>query len=141
MSSILLAILAALSLGLWTVFNQKASEHVNQVFGAIIVSFIAVLFGLILFFFQKSHHQLVSSKAGWIFIILAGISAFFIDFLTLKAYSSGLSITIAGPIIIGGSVAVAAAAGFIFGEQVTWLKLLGIALIIGGSAILGAFQK
>ena len=52
MNPILFAILAAGSFGLWTVFHKLASPYVNQIFGAIIVSLTAVIFGAIVFLFK-----------------------------------------------------------------------------------------
>lgn len=141
MNSIIFAVLAAISLGLWTVFSNRASGQMNQALGAVVISAVAVLFGLGLFMFQKKSGTLIPGKTGLLFILLAGIAACLIDYFTLKTYNSGVSITVGGPIIIGGSVAVAALIGFVLGETFTWMKLLGIALVIAGSAILAAFQK
>lgn len=64
-----------------------------------------------------------------------------IDYFALKAYSSGISISVVGPIIIGGSIAVASIIGFFLGDSVTLLKILGLLLVVGGSAILVSFGK
>lgn len=141
MNSILFAVLAAISLGVWTVFSNKASDQVNQALGAVIISAVAVVFGLFLFLLQKKSGGVLPSKSGLIFILVAGIAAFLIDYFTLKTYNSGLSITVGGPIIIGGSVALAAIIGFCLGDKFTWFKLLGTLMVIGGSVILAAFQK
>ena len=138
MNPLVFAILAATSFGLWTVFHKLASPHINQIFGAIIVSLTAVIFGGIVFLFNMKGIQLFSDSKGIIYIILAGIAAFFIDFLALQAYSKGLSLTIGGPIIIGGSMAVAVAIGFLLGEPITALKILGIALIVIGGIFLAS---
>ena len=61
-----------------------------------------------------------------------------IDYFAFKAYGSGLAVSVAGPIIIGGSTAVAAIIGFTMGDSITWLKLLGITLVVAGSGILAA---
>lgn len=141
MNPVTLVILAAASFGLWTVFHKLASPHINQIFGAILVSLTAVIFGGIIFLFNIKGVQLFSDNKGIIFIILAGIAAFFIDFLALQAYSRGLSLTIGGPIIIGGSMAVAVAIGFLLGEPITALKVLGITLIIAGGVVLAAISR
>ena len=138
MNPLFFAILAATSFGLWTVFHKLASPYINQVFGAILVSLTAVIFGGVVFFFNMKGAQLFSNPKGIFFIILAGIAAFFIDFLALQAYSKGLSLTIGGPIIIGGSMAVAIAIGFLLGEPITALKVLGIALIVIGGIVLAS---
>jgi len=58
----------------------------------------------------------------------------------LRAYGSGLAVSVGGPIIIGGSIAIAAIIGFFLGESFTWMKALGLLLVISGSAILSAFN-
>lgn len=73
---------------------------------------------------------------GIVFAMLAGISAIIIDYFALKAYGTNLSISIVGPIIMGGSIAVAVVLGFFIGESISIIKLLGIFLIIAGTVIL-----
>ncbi len=140
-SPVAFAILAAFSFGLWTVFHKLASPYVNQILGAILVSFTAVLFGALVFFTQTKDVKLFTDPRGIVFIILAGISAFFIDYLALQAYSKGLSLTIGGPIIIGGSMAVAVAVGFMMGEPLNFAKIAGILFIIVGGMILAIYAS
>ncbi len=140
MNPIIFAILAAISFGLWTILHQLASPYVNQVFGAIIVSLTAVIFGSVVLFAKFKKIELFTDTKGIYLLILAGISAFFIDFLALQAYSNGLSISVGGPIIIGGSIAIAVIAGFFLGDTITALKILGLGLIIAGTIILGVIN-
>lgn len=136
MGGITFAILAACAFGLWTVFHQLASPHINQVFGAIVVSLTAVLVGMLFLVPKLNGAPLVTDQKGVYFLILAGVTAFAIDFFALHAYSQGLPITIGGPIIIGGSIAVAAAVGFFLGDALTPLKILGLGLLVAGAVIL-----
>jgi len=69
-------------------------------------------------------------------VALAGAAAFSMDFLGLTAYSRGLQITVGGPIIIGGSIAVATLLGFSLGEPATITKVIAIVLIVVGAALL-----
>ncbi len=140
MSPVLYAILAAIAFGAWTVFHRLAGPYVNQVFGAVIVSLTAVVLGALVLTYQTRPHKYVTSDRGVWFLVLAGISAFFIDYFALKTYSSGLPVTVGGPIIIGGSIAVATIIGFALGDSFTWPKLLGLALLIAGAAILATYQ-
>jgi len=136
MNPVIFAILAAASFGLWTVFHKLASPYINQIFGAILVSLTAAIFGGIIFLFNMKGIQLFSDIRGIIFVVLAGIAAFFIDYLALQAYSKGLSLTVGGPIIIGGSMAVAVMIGLLLGEPLTAIKILGIILIVIGGIVL-----
>jgi len=139
---ILFAILGAVSFGLWTVFHQQASNHINSLFGAILVSFTAVVLGLLLFFPKMNETVLYTDSKGILFVVLAGMCALGIDYFALKAYASGLEISIVRPIVIAGSIVVAVIIGFLFlNESFSFLKLLGISLVVVGSGILASITK
>ena len=137
---IIFAITAAVFFGAWTVFHQLASTKIDYLAGAIIVSLTAVILGLIILIPRMKSVISSSSPKGIMFAILAGVCALGIDYFALKAYGSGLSVSIAGPIIIGGSMAVATTIGFFLGESITLIKLLGLLFIIVGSGILAALN-
>lgn len=138
---IIFAILGAVTFGLWTVFHDRAASSINAVFGAIIVSFTAVILGL--FFLIPQFRVAVSSTNtnGIIFAVLAGLCAFGIDYFALKTYSSGVPISVGAPIIIGGSMAVASIIGFFLGESITLAKILGLIFVIVGAVILSIPAK
>lgn len=136
---IIFAIITAVSFGAWTVFHQQASAHVNPIFGAIVVSLTAVIAGLVVLLPQIKGLELFTNQKGIIFLVLAGLSAFAIDFFALRTYASGVPISVGGPIIIGGSVAIASMVGFlILGESISLMKVLGIAFVVVGSGILAS---
>ena len=136
---IIFAVLAAIAFGIWTVFHQQAADKINYLFGAILVSFTAVVLGLLFLLPKIKTTVLFSNPKGILFAVLAGVCALAIDYFALRAYGSGLSVSVAGPIIISGSIAIAAVIGFFLGESVTLMKILGLMLIIVGSGILTAF--
>ena len=140
-SGILFAIIAAIAFGAWTVFHQQAASKVDYLVGAIIISLTAVVLGLILLLPRIKTTILFSNAKGILFAALAGVCALAIDYFALKAYGSGLAVSVAGPIIIGGSIAVAALIGFFLGESITIVKVLGLILVIAGASILAAFSK
>lgn len=136
MTAMMYAVLAAVSFGLWTVFHKLASPHINQLFGAIVISFTAVIAGILILIPQVKNVQLVTNSKGIYFVIFAGLMAFSLDYFVLQAYSKGLPITIGGPIIIGGSIAVAACIGFLLGDSITIPKITGLVFILIGAIIL-----
>lgn len=136
---IIFAIIAAIAFGIWTVFHQQASDKINYLFGAIVVSGTAVVLGLIFLLPKIKSTTLYSNPKGILFAVLAGVCALAIDYFVLKAYGSGTPISIAGPIIIGGSIAIAATMGFFLGESITLVKIIGLVLVIVGAGILSAF--
>lgn len=137
---IIFAIIAAIAFGIWTVFHQQASDKINYLFGAIIISLTAVVLGLILLLPNIKTTTLFSNPKGILFAILAGICALAIDYFVLKAYHSGLAVSVVGPIVIGGSVAVAATIGFFLGESITAMKIVALLLVVVGSGILAAIK-
>lgn len=138
---IIFAIVTAMALGIWTVFHQQASDKINYLVGAIIVSLTAVVLGLIFLLPKIKITTLYSNPKGILFAVLAGVCALAIDYFALKTYGSGLAVSVAGPIIIGGSVAIAAIIGFFLGESITLIKMLGLLFVIAGSGILAAMNK
>lgn len=135
------AILGAIAFGLWTVFHQQASAHINNLLASILVSLTAVIVGLLFFIPQMGATKIQMESKGLIFAILGGICALGIDYFALRAYGSGLPISVAGPIIIGGSIAVATVIGFFLGESLTIAKIAALILVILGSTILSALGK
>jgi transporter family protein len=137
---IIFAVVAAIAFGIWIVFHQQAADKINYLFGAIIVSLTAVVLGLVFLLPKIKNTTLYSNPKGILFAALAGVCALAIDYFALKAYGSGLAVSVAGPIIIGGSIAIAAIIGFFLGESITLMKVLGLLLVIVGSGILAAIS-
>lgn len=136
---IIFAIIAAVAFGAWTVFHQQAADKIDYLVGAIIISLTAVILGLIILLPRIKSVTLFSNSKGLMFAILAGVCALAIDYFALKSYGTGLAVSIAGPIIIGGSIAVATIIGLFLGESLTLIKLLGLVLVIGGASILAVY--
>ncbi len=133
------ALITAVAFGVWTVFHNQAAPYINPTFGAIVVSLSAVILGSIILLPQLKEITLFTSQKGLIFVILAGLAAFAIDFFALKTYASGIPLSVGGPIIIGGSVAIAAVIGLaVLGESVSLMKIAGISFVIAGAAILAS---
>ena len=135
---IIFALIAAISFGLWTVFHNQAASLVSPVLGATLVSLSALVVAIPFLLNEWTGNNINFSAKGIIFIGLAGITAFALDYFVLRAYSGGLPVSIGGPIIIGGSIAVATIIGFFLGEQITAIKIIAILLVIFGSALLAS---
>ncbi len=137
MAPVFFAALASLSMGLWVVFNKIAAGYVNQLLGAILLSITAVVVGGTVFLLRgPPAGRLITSPKGILFVALAGVAAFSMDFMGLTAYARGLPITVGGPIIIGGSIAVATLMGFLLGEPMPVSKVVAIAFVVIGAASL-----
>lgn len=139
-SGIIFAIVAAIAFGAWTIFHKQASDNINSLFGAIIISLTAVIIGALILIPQLHSTTFVTNYKGIVFAVLAGLCALAIDYFALKAYGSGLAISVAGPVIIGGSIAVASTIGFFLGESITYAKIIGLLLVIIGSGVLSRYS-
>lgn len=140
-NGIAFALISACAFGVWAVFQKQASSYINSLFGALVISLTAVILGMILLWPKFNLAAANAKPRGIVFAILAGVCALSIDYFALKAYDTGLAVSIGAPIIIAVSVAVASLIGFFLGESITLYKILGLVLIIIGSVLLTSFNK
>lgn len=138
---IIFAVIAAVSFGLYSTFQNLGSKYVSPFLGAMIISLAALLSGIIFFIINMKNINSRPDMKGIIFLILAGLFASGIDIFALKAYGSALPASVGGPIIIGGSIAVVAIIGFFLGENVSFLKIVGLSFVIVGAYILTSLTK
>ena len=113
----------------------------SSALGAILVSAFAVLFGFIFIVPGLRLGNLECTNKGLLLVAIAGALAFAIDYFALKAYGSGLPISIGGPIIIGGSMGLASIVGLALGEPISLMKVVAILLIGTGASILAALSS
>lgn len=138
MNWLILAICCAFSFGLYNFFIKVASGSINQVAGAVILQVVAALCGLVLLIYIKLKNQEIEiTSKGVLFSCLAGFFVGMAEILTFFVFGKGTPASVATPVIIGGSVAVAAILGIlILKEQLTLVQGLGTVLIIGGVVLL-----
>jgi transporter family protein len=135
-TGLLYAILGAISSALWTTFHNQAASKINPLVGAGIVSVVAtvIAFGFAYARYQPGMFSI--NKTGLFFIVLVGIAAFACDYFALKTFATDLPLSVGGPILLGGSIALVTLIGFLLGETVTWQIALGIVLVTSGSVLL-----
>lgn len=133
-----LAIITACCLGLYNFFIKLASGSIHQVAGAVLLQLVAAAVGGILLLYIKSTRQEVSiSHTGVLYACLAGLSVGVAEILTFYVFTKGAPASVGTPIIVGGSVAVAALLGWlVLREQITLAQVLGVGLIIAGVVLL-----
>lgn len=137
-AGVLTALFAACAMGFYTVFHAAASKLINNVLGAVLASVVAIFFGSIFVIPVLRQGSVAITPKGLFFIALSGICAFSVDYLVLRAFNHGLAVSIGGPIIIGGSIAIATLVGFISGDTISFMKIVGILLILLGASLLAA---
>lgn len=137
--AVLFAVLAGLSAATWTVCLKLASTRITAALGALVITSVALAVNSLALLATRAHGQEIvfTREALWL-MVLAGVAASGVDIFGLLAYDRGLKVT--SSFFIGGtSTVVVLLAGFLlFQEPFTWVRLLAIVLIVGGSLLLQA---
>jgi drug/metabolite transporter (DMT)-like permease len=135
----LFAILAGASAATWTVCLKLASTKITPALGALVITTGAlVINSLVLLATRTTGHEIVFTREALWLTALAGVAAAGVDIFALLAYDRGLKVT--SSFFIGGtSTLLVVLSGFLlFQEPFTWMRLLAIGLIVGGSLLLQA---
>jgi len=137
--AVLFAILAGVSAATWTICLKLASTKITPALGALVITAGAlVVNAVVILATRATGHEIVWSREALWLMALAGIAAAGVDIFGLLAYDRGLKVT--SSFFIGGtSTVLVLLAGFLlFQEPFTWIRLLAIAMIVGGSLLLQA---
>jgi drug/metabolite transporter (DMT)-like permease len=137
MPPIIIACVAALSFGSYSVFMNLSAGHINRVFGAMMVSVVGAAIGLIaLLLIPRNGEHLFDSK-GMVFITLTGATVFLTEYLVLYIYEKGMSVAVGSTIVVGGGLAFSVAVGLLMGEPFSLIKALGVGCVLLGVVLLG----
>lgn len=131
---IYMALLTACFYALYNVFIKMASGHINEVAGAVILQFVAFGLGCGWLIYQKiaGTGVTVTSK-GIMLAVIAGVFVGLAEIFSFIVFAKGVSASAGVPVIIGGSVLIAAVIGYLFlKEAISLPQLLGLILIVGG---------
>jgi len=137
--AVLFAILAGGSAATWTICLKLASTKITPALGALVITVGALAVNsVVILATRASGHEIVWSREALWLMVLAGTAAAGVDIFGLLAYDRGLKVT--SSFFIGGtSTLLVLLAGFLlFQEPFTWIRLLAIGMIVGGSLLLQA---
>ena len=138
--ALIFALLAGLSIGLYSFFQKLGSTNINPALGSMIVSAVAFTVNLIILLTMRSKNQeVLFTTKGLKLLILVGIAAAGVDFFSLLAYSKGLQLT--SSFVIGGTqTAIILAGGYlVLKEPFDLARFFALALIIAGTLLLQRF--
>lgn len=129
-----LALATAVAFGAYNVFIKLGSGRIDQVLGAVVLQVVAAaLGGVYAISLGLAGRELGVSGEGVAFAALAGIAVGVAEILTFVVFARGAPAALATPVIMGGSVLVAATAGFLLlSERMRIAQAAGIVLIAGG---------
>jgi drug/metabolite transporter (DMT)-like permease len=137
--AVLFAVLAGVAAATWTICLKLASSRITPALGALVITTGALLVNAVVILVTRANGQEIvfTREALWL-LALAGLAAAGVDIFGLLAYDRGLRVT--SSFFMGGtSTVLVLLAGFLaFQEPFTWMRLLAIAMIVGGSLLLQA---
>jgi transporter family protein len=133
--------IAALAGGTWSILVSRASREMSPVLGPIIAETTGVIIALVLLTTRFRETTLEYSTRGITLLLLAGICVFSVDYFSLRAYGTHLPVSVGAPIFMGGVILVATTIGFLLGDAISVKKVVGIALIVSGAAILASLSQ
>lgn len=143
MSWIYLALITASFYALYNIFIKLSSAHIHEVAGAVILQIMAFILGAAWLIYLKINHvhTEMTSRGIWL-AVLAGIFVGLAEIFSFIVFSKGVPASAGVPVIIGGSVLIAAVIGFLWlKESLTLTNILGLILIIGGIWLLSKGGK
>lgn len=129
-----LAIVTAAFYALYNIFIKQASPHVQEVLGAVILQAVALLLGCgwLMYLRMKGVPLEVTSRGVWLSAV-AGIFVGLAEICSFLVFARGVPASLGIPVIIGGSVLIAAVIGFFWLKEMLGLyQILGLICIVGG---------
>ena len=138
MSWIFFAVFTSLGYSCFGIFMKLVSGKISSSVAAMIVSAAAFMVAAIFSIFLKASGQnLICNKNLVIFPILAGILACLSDIAYFLMLDKGISVSIASPFVLGGTVFFTVILGILFlKEELNLINSLGIIMIVIGSILL-----
>ena len=136
-SVLVFALSAGVAMAVYSICLRLASSGIHPVLGATVITGSAFVVNLVMLMVARSAGSALPASAGSLgLVVIVGAAAALADLFTLTAYARGLKVT--SSFVIGGtSAALVLVVGVaILREPFTWLKLLAVALIVGGVYLL-----
>lgn len=137
-----LALLTALCLALYNFFIKLASAHLAPAVGAVVLQLVAAALGAGWLFWLKVQGQPVAlTKTGLGLAALAGLAVGLAEILTFVVFQRGVPSSVGTPVIVGGSVLLAALLGLaLLRENLSLAHAGGLLCIVAGIVLLARGQ-
>ena len=133
-----LALLTALCLASYNFFIKLAADHLPPAVGAVVLQLVAAGLGATwLVRLRLAGQPLALTGKGLALAALAGLSVGLAEILTFVVFKRGVPASVGTPVIVGGSVLLAALLGVIvLREGLTLTQAGGLGLIVAGIGLL-----
>ncbi len=132
-----LALATAVAFGAYNVFIKMGSGKIDQVLGAVVLQVVAaVLGGGYAAYLKLGGRELPVTGTGLAYAALAGAAVGVAEILTFVVFTRGAPAALATPVIMGGSILVAAIVGVLaLGERIGPAQAAGVLMVAGGIAL------
>lgn len=129
-------LIASVAAGLWSILLSRASRSVHPIVGTGVVELSAVILVLMVILRQRTDVRSALSVEGLILLVFCGLCVFTVDYFSLRAYETGLEVSVGAPIIASGAILLPAVVGPLLGEKISLAKIAGVILIGAGIFVL-----
>lgn len=129
-------LIASVAAGLWSILLSRASRSVHPIVGTGVVELSAVVLVLMVILRQRIDIKSSMSVEGFALLAFCGLCVFTVDYFSLRAYETGLEVSVGAPIIASGAILLPAIVGPMLGERISAAKIVGVALIGVGIFVL-----
>ena len=132
------ALLAAAAFGGYHLLLRFAAGRIDQLLGAFVLQSVAAAAGAIaLGAWWATGATLTVTRAGLGYAALAGLCVGVAEILAFVVFQRGAPVTVATPIIVGGTVALATLGGVVLlREPLSGAQWFGIGLVVVGIGLL-----
>lgn len=129
-------LIASVAAGFWSILLSRAARSVHPIVGTGIVEGSALLIVVLVVLRQRIEIKSAMNIEGVALLALCGLCVFAVDYFSLRAYESGLEVSVGAPIISSGAILLPAIVGPMLGERIGPAKIVGIVLIGAGIFVL-----
>ena len=128
--------LASVAAGLWSILLSRASRSVHPIVGTGVIEGSALVLVVLVILRQRIDIKSAVSFEGLALLVLCGLCVFSVDYFSLRAYETGLVVSVGAPIIASGAILLPTVVGPMLGERISVGRIVGIALIGVGIFVL-----
>jgi uncharacterized membrane protein len=141
MSTTVLLVVATLVYAAFGILASQAGGRVDPKLSSAILNGVGAALPFALWQVQRMSREglIASQPLGLVYSVLAGLAVGVFSILLVTLYGRGGELSFVFPTIYGGATALTAVFGWvILGDAFSWVRLLGVAGIVFGIALLAA---
>lgn len=133
MQVVVLTLIAIVLYSGFGILTAQASTRLNSNLVAAIGNAIGMAIPLVVFYIAQAKKQVITTKEGIIYAVLAGVLIAGFSMLLTYIFSRSENISFVMPVVYGGTIIVTTLAGIVlFKEHLSAIGIIGVALVAVG---------